>query len=1302
MKSGALLTGSGTVRVSDSLSLEEASTMSGSGSTVLLPGGVGSQTAVNEITHLSQRRLINEGTFTHQNGQIEMAEGAKLKNVGTFRSNTGYSIAIIDGGGGSSIVNTGIFEKTEDIDNTIEPAFKNYGEILEKSAHRLIIEHPVSVGQTEETGHHCNCGDPVDASTGDFGESQTDLAIGGLGVGLYLNRTYSAQSAAAAAAPGPFGYGWTSSFGDHLTSEEEGERITLTQADGTTVPFTKSGSSYEAPAWSLDTLTGSAESGYTLTLPSQTTYEFSGAGRLESVADRNGNETTLAYESGRLTTITDPAGRQITLSYNGEGLVESAEDPMGHVVEYAYESEELKSVTMPGEEAPRWQFKYDGSHRMTSMTDGRGGETSNEYDGSSRVVSQTDPAGRTITLEYEAFFTTITNEATGAVTEERFNSNNQPYSITRGYGTEDATTETFTYDEGGRILTRTDGDGHTTTYGYDGQGNRTSVKDAAGDEAERTYNAAHQVTSETTPRGETTTIERDANGNPVTISRPGPGETTETTTLAFDEHGQLEGVTDPLERTWTFGYDENGDLTSEADPLGNTATFGYDGDSLMTSAVSPRGNAEGAEAAEYETAVERDPQGRPTKLTDPLGHATEYAYDANGNLASETDAKGHATKFAYNADDEQTEEELPNGAVLKTGYDGAGAATSQTDANEHTTEYVRDVLEQPVEVIDPLGRATIQEFDPAGNLVASTDPAERKTSYGYDAADRLTEVDYSEEATHDASFEYDANGNLVATSDGTGESSFEYDQLGRLVRSEGGHGDVVGYGYDLAGELTAITYPNGKEASRAYDGAGRLKGVTDWLEGTTSFSYDADSDLTKTTFPAASANIDEYSYDRAGQMVGASFAKGAETLASLSYGRDALGQVEEEARTALPGPEELAYGYDENNRLTSAGESNFAYDAADNLTEGLGSANSYDAASQLETGTGLTYAYDKLGERTKVTPEAGPATSYGYDQAGGLASVERAEEGEVPAVSASYAYDGTGLLASKTVGVLTNHLTWGLSSGLPLLLSDGEDSFVYGPGGLPIEQISEGEEEEPTYLHHDQLGSTRLLTDAEGEATATFSYGPFGGLEAATGTASTPLGFGGQYTDPETGLQYLRARWYDPGTGQFLTRDPLEAITRSPYGYVGENPLNAIDPNGLEAIPAPAAGGAGATACALAPEVCLGAGAGAAACALIPACRDAGGNLINSIFGDGDTGPSPLEEHQQSIGECRVGETGWQRAEERKEMGDAKEAMEKAARQVAQEEIARGSDPNNPGPSGRSRAARIAAILARLFHNYHR
>jgi len=103
------------------------------------------------------------------------------------------------------------------------------------------------------------------------------------------------------------------------------------------------------------------------------------------------------------------------------------------------------------------------------------------------------------------------------------------------------------------------------------------------------------------------------------------------------------------------------------------------------------------------------------------------------------------------------------------------------------------------------------------------------------------------------------------------------------------------------------------------------------------------------------------------------------------------------------------------------------------------------------------------------------------------------------------------------------------------------------------------------YLHQDQLGSTRLLTDTAGVVQATYSYDAYGNIPPGwkTGTATTPLQYAGQYTDAETGFQYLRTRYYDPATGQFLGRDPETGITQSPYGYVDSNPLNDTDPTGL-------------------------------------------------------------------------------------------------------------------------------------------
>jgi len=104
-----------------------------------------------------------------------------------------------------------------------------------------------------------------------------------------------------------------------------------------------------------------------------------------------------------------------------------------------------------------------------------------------------------------------------------------------------------------------------------------------------------------------------------------------------------------------------------------------------------------------------------------------------------------------------------------------------------------------------------------------------------------------------------------------------------------------------------------------------------------------------------------------------------------------------------------------------------------------------------------------------------------------------------------------------------------------------------------------------TYLHHDQAGSTRLITGSTGKTEATFTYGAYGETTGSTGTATTPLGYDGQYTSPDTGLIYLRNRVYDPSTAQFLTVDPAVAVTRSPYNYAGDNPVNRRDPDGLSA-----------------------------------------------------------------------------------------------------------------------------------------
>jgi YD repeat-containing protein len=111
------------------------------------------------------------------------------------------------------------------------------------------------------------------------------------------------------------------------------------------------------------------------------------------------------------------------------------------------------------------------------------------------------------------------------------------------------------------------------------------------------------------------------------------------------------------------------------------------------------------------------------------------------------------------------------------------------------------------------------------------------------------------------------------------------------------------------------------------------------------------------------------------------------------------------------------------------------------------SSNAFDEADQLETGTGVGYEYDALGERVKSAPTEGPATTYSYNQAGDLTAVKRAKEGEAPGIDEAFAYDGTGLMSSRTLGESTRDP----SGALPLLLDDGQASYIYGPDGLPIE-----------------------------------------------------------------------------------------------------------------------------------------------------------------------------------------------------------------------------------------------------------
>lgn len=329
----------------------------------------------------------------------------------------------------------------------------------------------------------------------------------------------------------------------------------------------------------------------------------------------------------------------------------------------------------------------------------------------------------------------------------------------------------------------------------------------------------------------------------------------------------------------------------------------------------------------------------------------------------------------------------------------------------------------------------------------------------------------------------------------------------------------------------------------------------------TTFGYDPDGELVSTTMPNGTATT--AMYDRAGRALTVQTATTGVTpltLASFTYTRGNTGLVTSFTPTGVPQAAET-YTYTALDQLASVNGNSYLYDPSDNMiamrgttTQAFDNANQVANATTVGAGAGSTaFTYDVRGNRTASVPGLGTATQLGYDQANRLTSV-------TGPVAASYTYDGDDLRASKTVGATTVRMTWDTASSTPLLLADDANQYVYGPGGLPVEHVTAGGQ--VYYYAHDALGSTRLLTNGSGTVVGAFGYDAHGSM-TSTGAASTPLGFAGEYRDAETGFTYLRARYYDPRTGQFLTRDPAETVTAQPYQYGHGDPVNRIDPLGL-------------------------------------------------------------------------------------------------------------------------------------------
>ena len=432
---------------------------------------------------------------------------------------------------------------------------------------------------------------------------------------------------------------------------------------------------------------------------------------------------------------------------------------------------------------------------------------------------------------------------------------------------------------------------------------------------------------------------------------------------------------------------------------------------------------------------------------------------------------------------------------------------------------------------------------------------------GIGESDRFKAIIYSTKSPSEVTYEYNKDSKMKKMTDATGTSENTYDKLDRLTEAKNGAGKIVKYEYNLADEPTKITYPNEKAVTRAYDKADRLEKITDWNSRATAFSYNPDSQVASITYPAESKYEDKYTYNEADQMSELKLLRGAETTASLAYTRDNDGQLKKTTNKGFPGAESIEYGYDENNRLTEAGGLAYEYDKANNATKIEGSGTYvYNEADQLKEGPEVKYSYNGDGRRTESKPSKGPATTYGYDQAGNLTSVKRPEEEGKTKIEDTYTYDGNNLRQSQTINGTKTNLTWDTAEAVPQVLSDESNFYIYGPENLAIEQITSAGATQ--WMHHDQQGSMRALTNLKGEFEATYTYNPYGSVNGSKGANNSLLRYDDEYTSTDNGLIYLRARTYDPSTAQFLSVDPALSETGEPYAYTGDSPVNGDDPTG--------------------------------------------------------------------------------------------------------------------------------------------
>jgi RHS repeat-associated protein len=899
-----------------------------------------------------------------------------------------------------------------------------------------------------------------------------------------------------------------------------------------------------------------------------TNYSYGDGGHpgdVTSMQDPGGKVWTYGYDTyGSRQTVTDPLGHVSTTCYNAVGWKLASYTPKAGTIACAIPPPASTYRTVYSYVQPNGQA--DGFGDIQTITDPLSHSTSTTYDANRNITSTTDGDGNTTHYDYD-----FDNEQTDIRRADSSDLHTDFFSDGTVQDQKDGqgnAINTYAYDSLGRQVSATDALGNVTSFGYDSVGNRVSRQDPGGNCA-------------ATPKSGCTLMAHDAD-NELTGITYSDGATPDVT-MAYDADGQRTSMTDGT-GTSSWHWDSLGRLTSAQNGNGQVITYVYNLRGLVTSLGYPGSGK----------VVSRgyDDAGRWTSLSDwqsPVNAAT-FGYDVNGNLNSTTLPGGLTDTYNFNAADQLTSiaDTKGSSSIFSANYsrDADGQLTADSSIPAAQAAYRYTVLNQlcyagsaNTSACDsPPSSSFVYSADSADNLVKNEDPMQTgPVTQAFNSADELCWTVQGSSSNGCSSapagatvYGYDSRGNRTTA----GSVSYRYDQANRLVDYNAGQSTYRYNGDGLRMSKTA----SGTTTQFAWDVVSSPRLLLQQSVGSsaTDFIYGPSGR------PVEQVNPNPAAISRVGSPVTASDPTG--TGGSLTLTLPAGVQPGDQIIAATTYPAHVG-----NSASVPAGYVAVTPPVNSGGTSATADVTQVFRKTATASDSSVTFSYSGSFSKAALVSVYRGVDALPVD----VTAVGSAPSGTTVSATATTICDGDELLVVQGATYAgTGSGSWTAPSGMTEVaqkdattttigLADGAQTSAGSTGALNSTFAISGvtlsgpqltsvllalrTPPKTLWLHHDRMGSTRAITDAFGVVEMAASYDPYGNpLTGAPWSAvSTPLLFSGEYRDSESGLYYLRARYYEPVTGQFLSRDPITALTLEPYGYVGDNPLNRTDASGL-------------------------------------------------------------------------------------------------------------------------------------------